>query len=153
MSDIKSENDRMCSQDMPAEGSIFNVSPNLPRFDIRPAGAGPRLPEITPTTPSVFDSFNDPFFGAPIVFAQCPRIPGSDTPMTLTVYTMPKEANILPGQSAVPTVLASGVSPDSVPWSTAEDLRNDISREGPFDAGASPMDTEDRPLITTGLPG
>ena len=27
------------------------------------------------------------------------------------------------------------------------------SSEGPFDAGASPMDTEDSPLITTGLLG
>ena len=73
--------------------------------------------------------------------------------MTLPVYTMPKEAIIFPEQSAVPTVLASGVSPDSIPWSTAEYLVKDISREGPFDAGASPMDTDDSPLITTGLPG
>ena len=29
----------------------------------------------------------------------------------------------------------------------------DIVREGPFDAFASPMDTEDSPLVTTGLPG
>ena len=29
----------------------------------------------------------------------------------------------------------------------------DISREGPFDASATPMDTEDSPLISTGLPG
>ena len=29
----------------------------------------------------------------------------------------------------------------------------DVSREGPFDAHASPMDTGDSPLVTTGLPG
>ena len=29
----------------------------------------------------------------------------------------------------------------------------DVSREGPFDAYSSPMDTGDSPLITTGLPG
>ena len=29
----------------------------------------------------------------------------------------------------------------------------DIAREGPFDAFASPMDTEDSPFVTTGLPG
>ena len=141
------------SQDMPVEGSIFDVSPDLPGFDMWPAGAVLKLPEITQTTPSAYGGFTDPFFGAPIAFAQCNKIPGLDTPMTLPVYTMPKEANIFPDQSAVPTVLASGVSPDSVPWSTAEDLMNDISREGPFDAGTSPMDTEDSPLITTGLPG
>ena len=114
------------SQDMPAEGSIFD----LPGFDMRPAGAALKLP-------SVYGSFTDPFFGAPIAFAQCNKVPGLDTHMTLPIYTMPKEANILPGSSAVPTVLASGVSADHVPWSTVEDIINDISREGPFDAEAS----------------
>ena len=98
-------------------------------------------------------SLNDPFFGAPIAFAQCHKMPGLDTPMTLPIYNLPKEANIFPDQSAVPTVLASGVSLDSIPWSTAEDIIRDISREGPFDASATPMDTEDSPLISTGLPG
>ena len=51
------------------------------------------------------------------------------------------------------TVLASGVSPDSIPWSTAEDIIRDIAREGPFDASATPMDTEESPLISTGMPG
>ena len=54
---------------------------------------------------------------------------------------------------AVPTVFASGVSPDSIPWSTAEDIIRDIVREGPFDAGATPMETEDSPLISTAMPG
>ena len=141
------------SQDMPAEGSIFDVSPDLPGFSMRPAGVGLQLPDITQPPPSTYGSFNDPFFGAPIAFAQCHKMPGLDTPMTLPIYNLPKEANIFPDQSAVPTVLASGVSPDSIPWSTAEDIIRDISREGPFDASATPMDTEDSPLISTGLPG
>ena len=78
-----------------------------------------------------------PFFGAPIAFAQCHKMPGLDTPMTLPIYNLPKEANIFPDQSVVPTVLASGVSPDSIPWSTAEDIIRDISREGPFDASTT----------------
>ena len=140
------------SQDMPAEGSIFDVSPDLPGFSMRPAGVGLQLPDSTQPPPSTYGSFNDPFFGAPIVFAQCHKMPGLDTPMTLPIYNLPKEANIFPDQS-VPTVLASGVSPDSIPWSTAEDIIRDISREGPFDASATPMDMEDSPLISTGLPG
>ena len=56
-------------------------------------------------------------------------------------------------QSAVPTVFASGVSPDSIPWSTAEDIIRDIVREGPFDVGATPIETEDSPLINTSMPG
>ena len=129
------------------------MSPDLPGYNMRPAGVGLKSSDIIQPPPSVHGGFNDPFFGAPIAFAQCNKIPGSDTPMTLPIYSMPKEANIFPDQSAVPTVLASGVSPDSMPWSTAEDMIRDISREGPFDASASPMDTEDSPLTSMGLPG
>ena len=136
------------SQDMLAEGSIFDMSPDVPGFSMRPARVGLQLPDITQPPPPTYGSFNDPFFGAPIAFAQC-----HNTPMTLPIYTLPKEANLFPDQSAVWTVLASGVSPDSIPWSTAEDIIRDISREGPFDTSATHMDTVDSPLICTGLPG
>ena len=141
------------SQNMPAEGSIFDVSPDLPGYNMRPAGGSLQLSDTAQTPPSTYGSFNDPFFGAPIAFAQCHKMPGLDTPMTLPIYNLPKEANLLPDQSAVPTVLASGVSLDSIPWSTAEDIIRDIAREGPFDANDTPMDTEESPLISTGLPG
>ena len=136
------------SQDMPAEGSILDVSPDLQGFNMRPAGGGLQLAEITPPPPSTYVNFN--FFGAPLAFAQCHKTPGMDTPMTLPLYNIPKDGNIGFDQSAVPTVFASGVSPDSIPWSTAEDIIRDIVREGPFDTGATPMDTEDSPLIITG---
>ena len=100
------------SQDMPAEGGIFDVSPDLPGFNMRP--------------PSTYVNFNDPFFGAPIAFAQCHKTPGMDAPMTWTIYNIPKDGNIGSDQSAMPTVFASGVSPDSLPWSTAEDIIRDI---------------------------
>ena len=74
------------SQDMPAEGSIFDVSPALPGFNMRPAGSGLQPPEITQPPPSTYVKFNDPFFGAPIAFAQCHNTPGMDTPMTLPIY-------------------------------------------------------------------
>ena len=91
------------SQDMPAEGSIFDVSP--------------------------------------------------DTTTTVPIYKIPKDSSIGIDQSAVPTVFASGVSPDTIPWSTAEDIIRDIVREGPFDVDATPMETEDSPLINTSMPG
>ena len=141
------------SQDMPAEGSIFDVSPDLPGFNMRPAGGGMQQPEIKQPPPSNYVSYNDPFFGAPITFAQCHNTPGTDTPTTVPIYNLPKDSNIGSDQSAVPTVFASGVSPDSIPWSTAEDIIRDIVREGPFDAGATPMETEDSPLISTAMPG
>ena len=74
------------SQDMPAEGSIFDISPDLPGFNMRPAGGGLQPPEITQPPPSNYVSFNDPFFGAPFAFAQCHKTPGMDTPMTLPKY-------------------------------------------------------------------
>ena len=73
--------------------------------------------------------------------------------MTIPVYNIPKDSGIGIDQSAVPTVYASGVSPDTIPWSTAEDIIRDIVREGPFDVHATPMETEDSPLITTSMPG
>ena len=138
---------------MPAEGSIFDVSPYEPGFNMRPAGGGVQQPEIKQPPPSNYVSFNDPFFGAPIAFAQCHNTPGTDTPTTVPIYNLPKDSNIGYDQSVAPTALASGVSPDSIPWSTAEDIIWDIVREGPFDAGATPMETEDSPLISTAMPG
>ena len=73
--------------------------------------------------------------------------------MTVPIYNVPQDGHSESDQSAVPTVFASGVSPDSLPWSTVEDIIRDIVREGPFDAGASPMDTKDSPLISEGMPG
>ena len=35
------------SQDMPAEGSIFDVSPDVPGFNMRPAGGGVQPTETT----------------------------------------------------------------------------------------------------------
>ena len=142
------------SQDMPAEGSIFDVSPDVPGFNMRPAGGGVQPTEITQPSPSNYVGFNNPFFGAPIAFAQCHSTSGMDTTTTVPIYySIPKDSNIGIDQSAVPTVFASGVSPDSIPWSTTEDIIRDIVREGPFDAGATPMETEDSPLISTSMPG
>ena len=141
------------SQDMPAEGSIFDVSPDIPGFHMRPAGGGVQPVDITQPPPPSYVCFNNPFFGAPIAFAQCQNTSGMDTTTTVPIYNIPKDSSIGIDQSAVPTVYASGVSPDTIPWSTAEDIIRDIVREGPFDVNATPMETEDSPLINTSMPG
>ena len=66
------------------------------------------------------------------------RFRGSDAPMTLPVYTLPTGLAYMLGQSSVQTVLASGIS------SRLEVLSSALT---------SPMDTEDSPLLATGLPG
>ena len=111
-----------------------------PGFNMRPAGGGVQATEITQPSSSNYVGFNNPFFGAPIAFAQCHNTSGMDTTTTVPIYSIPKDSNIGIDQSSVPTVFASGVSPDSIPWSTAEDIIRDIVREGPFDAGATPME-------------
>ena len=141
------------SQDMPVEGSIFDVSPDIPGFHMRPAGGSVQQTDITQPPPPKYVGFNNPFFGAPIAFVQCQNTSGMDTTTTLPIYSIPKDSSIGIDQSAVPTVYASGVSPDTIPWSTAEDIIRDIVREGPFDVNTTPMDTEDSPLINTSMPG
>ena len=141
------------SQDMPAEGSLFDVSPDIPGFHMRPAGGSVQQADMTEPPPPDYVGFNNPFFGTPIAFAQCHNTAGMDTTTTLPVYSIPWNCSIGVDQSAVPTVYASGVSPDSIPWSTAEDIIRDIAREGPFDADTTPMDTEDSPLINASMPG
>ena len=73
--------------------------------------------------------------------------------MTLPVYTLPSGLAYMPGQSSVQMVMASAVSSRPEGWSSDTPRTTDISREGPFDAYASPVDTEVSHLVTTGLPG
>ena len=89
------------SQEVPEDGSLFNVSPVSPEFLMRPSGAAVQQPEAGLPLPLALDSFSDPLLGAPIAFAQCALIPGTDTPMTLPVYTMPSGLSYMPGQSSV----------------------------------------------------
>ena len=78
---------------------------------MRPLGAAGQHPEA-------LDNFSDSVLGDPIAFAQCAQIPGSDTPWTLPVYTLPSGLAYMPGQSSVRTALASGVSPRPEGWSS-----------------------------------
>ena len=75
---------RKChSQDMPAEGSLFDVSPDIPGFHMRPAGGSVQQADTTQPPPPNYVGFNNPFFGAPIAFAQCQNTSGMDTTTTL----------------------------------------------------------------------
>ena len=103
------------SQDMPAEGSLFDVSPDIPGFHMRPAGGSVQQADTTQPPPPNYVSFNNPFFGAPIAFAQCQNTSGMDTTTTLPIYSIPKDNSIGIDQSAEPTVYASGVSTDAIP--------------------------------------
>ena len=73
------------SQEVPDDGSLFNVSPISPGFLMRPLGATGQHPEARVLLPSALDGFSDSVLGGPIAYAQCEQIPGWDTPLTLPV--------------------------------------------------------------------
>ena len=144
------------SQDMPAEGSIFLMYRRTYRDSTcdRPGAvnSGRRLHGPRRQTMSVSTTRSSEH-QLRLLSATIPR---GRIHRRLCQYitcrgTATLDSNI--NQSAVPTVFASGISPDSMPWSTAEDIIRDIVREGTFDAGATPMETEDSPLISTSIPG
>ena len=92
--------------------------------------------------------------GEPVAFALSAPVPGLDTPpMTYPVYTLPSGLALLPGQSSFQTVMASAVSSRQEGLSSGVPRTLNVSREGPFDAYSSPMDTGDSPLVAMGLPG
>ena len=130
-------------QDVPDEGTVFDVSPVTPGFLIQPSGTAVQQPIAGLPLPQTLDTFSDSVLRDLIAFAQCAPVPGSDAPLTLPVYTMPSGLTFLPGQSSVQTAMASAVSSRPEGWSSGMSRTSDISREGPFDAYASPMDTED----------
>ena len=123
------------SQDVPEEGSLFHVSPVSRGFLTRPSRDAPPEGVLLPTT---MDDFSDSDLGAPITYAQCELIPGSDTPMSLPVFSVPSGFPARPDQSSIQTVLALGTS---------------SHLDGGSSAVAPSMDMEDGLLLETGLPG
>ena len=122
------------AQDVPEEGSLFHMLPVSPGFLMRPSGAAKQFPQAGVLLPTTVDDFSDSVLGDPITYAQCEQILGSDAPMTLPVYTLPAGLAYMPDQSSVQTVLASRAEVGS-------------------SAIAPPMDTENSPLLATGLAG
>ena len=100
------------------------------------------------------ESCCEPLLGDPVAFALSGLIPGSDAPpMTFPIYLRPSGLTLLSGQLSVQTVLAMAFSSRPDVWSTGVPRTYVVSREGPFDAYCSPMDTGDSPLVTACLPG
>ena len=133
---------------------VFEVSPDTLGFLMRPSGAVVQAPvSCLPFQPDS-DSYCAPVLGEPVAFTLSGPLPGSDAlPMTFPVYPLPSGLALLPGPSSVQMVLVSAVSSRPDGWSSCVPRTYDVTREGPFDAYCSPMDTGDSPLVATGLPG
>ena len=128
------------SQDVPDEGSLFNVSPLSPGlFLLLPRGSKLSLAGgvLLPTT---LEDFDDSVLGDPITYARCEQLPGSESPLSLPVYAWPSGSAFLldPTITILQTVLASGTS--TLP---AEETST----------AAPPRDSGEGKLLETGLPG
>ena len=88
--------------------------------------------------PSTIGDFSDSDLGAPLTYAQCELIPGSDAPISVPVFSVPSGFSAPPDQWSIQTVLA---------------LETSSNPDGESSAVAPPMDMEDSPLLETGLPG
>ena len=126
------------SQDVPEEGSLFHVSPISPGFLSQPLREAQPFPLEGVLLPSTMDDFSDSDLGASITYAQCELFPGSVTPMSLPVFSVPSGLASRPDLSSVQTVLA---------------LETSSHPEVGSSAFAPSMDMEDSPLLETGLPG
>ena len=86
--------------------SLFHVSPISPGFLSRPLREAQPFPLEGILLPSTMDDFSDSDIGAPITYAQCELIPGSDAPMSLPVFSVPSGLASRLDQSSVQTLLA-----------------------------------------------
>ena len=125
------------SQDVPDEGSLFNVSPLSPGILFRPSRGGQSPPAEGVLWPTSLDDFDDSVLGDPITYALCEQFPGLESPLSLPVYAWPSGSAFLLDPTVLQTVLASGTS--------------SLPEEG-TSAAAPPMDLGDSRLLETGLP-
>ena len=98
------------SQDVPDEGSLFNVSPLSPGLLFRPSRGGQWHPAEGVLLPTTLDDFDDSILGDPITYAWCEQFPGSESPLSLPVYAWPSGSAFLLDPTVLQTVLASGTS-------------------------------------------
>ena len=126
------------SQDVPDEGSLFNVSPFSPGLFFRPPRGSKSPPTGGVLLPTTLEDFDDSVLGAPITYARCEKFPGSESPLSLPVYAWPSGSTFLLDPTVLQTVLASGTSA--------------LPAEGTSTA-APPMDSGEGRLLEMGLPG
>ena len=71
-----------CSQDVPDEDSLFNVSPLSPQLLFRPSRGGQSPPAEGVLLPTTLDDFDDSVLGDLITYALCEHFPGSESPVS-----------------------------------------------------------------------
>ena len=74
------------SQNVPGEGSLFNVSPLSPGLVVRPTREGRTASSEGVLLPTMLEDFDDSVLGDPISYARIEELPGSESPLSLPVY-------------------------------------------------------------------
>ena len=104
--------------------SLFDVSPLSPGLFFRPprgSGSPPAGGVLLPTT---LDDFDDSVLGDPITYALCEKFSGSESPLSLHVYTWPPGSAFLLDSTTRQTMLApvSSALPAEGPSTSAPPL-------------------------------
>ena len=73
------------SQNVPDEGSLFNVSLLSPGLLFWPSRGGQSPPAEGVLLPTTLDDFDDSVLGDPITYARCEHFPRSESPLSLPV--------------------------------------------------------------------
>ena len=93
------------SQNVPSEGSLFNVSPLSPEIVVQPTRENGTTQPQGVLLPTILDDFNDSVLGDPISYARIEQVPGSESPLSLPVYAWPLKPAFMM-DSVIRTVLA-----------------------------------------------
>ena len=83
------------SQNIPGEGSLFNVSPLSPGLVVRTTREGGAAPFAGVLLPTMLEDFDDSVLGDPITYARIEQLPGSEAPLSLPVYAWPPSSALL----------------------------------------------------------
>ena len=93
------------SQNVPSEGSLFNVSPLSPELVVWPTREGRVTQPGGVLLPTMLDDFDDSVLGDAISYARIEQLPGSESPLSLPVYAWPPSSAFMM-DSVIQTVLA-----------------------------------------------
>ena len=96
------------SQDVPDEGSLFNVSPLSPQLVVRPTRGSGAAPSEGVLLPTMLEDFDYLVLGDPISYARFEQFPGSESSLSLPVYAWPPSSAFFDGLGCHSVCVGSG---------------------------------------------
>ena len=96
------------SQDVPDDGSLFNVSPLSPGLVVRPTRGSGAAPSEGVLLPTMLEDFDDSVLGDPISYAQFEQFPGSESQIITACIRMAAEFGLFDGLGCHSDCVGSG---------------------------------------------